>query len=283
MSDLLSGLSSLGLSGLEDMELFEEPKKKTDEEQESKTGSGIEEKDIIYEKGFDCPVCDKKITAKTVKTGKAKLLHTDMDLRSVYDGIDMVKYDVILCPHCGYAALTRYFKSITDSQRKWVMENISAKFKMQQTTESDIVTYEDALQRYQLALANAIVKKTKSSEKAYICLKTAWLLRGWQEKLLAETPEDTKLLELETQEREFLKKALEGFIAARQNESFPMCGMDEITVDYLIAVLAVKFQKYEVASKLVSSILTSPSANNRMKDKARDLKDMILDELRKKR
>ena len=55
---------------------------------------------------------------------------------------------------------------------------------------------------------------------------------------------------------------------------------DEITVEFLIGVLATRFQKYDVASRMVASILTSPSANARTKDKARELKDQILEELK---
>ena len=61
-----------------------------------------------------------------------------------------------------------------------------------------------------------------------------------------------------------------------------MCGMDEPTVDYVIAVTATKFEQFDVASKLVSSIITSVSANPRMKDKARDLKDQIVKQVKMK-
>ena len=76
--------------------------------------------------------------------------------------------------------------------------------------------------------------------------------------------------------------AYKGFVEARQSEGFPMCGMDEITIDYLIAVLAVRFKKFDVASRMIASILASPSANARMKDKARDLKEEVLLQLKKK-
>ena len=87
---------------------------------------------------------------------------------------------------------------------------------------------------------------------------------------------------LAIQEKEFLKNALEGLMNAVQNEMFPICGMDEVTVNYLMAVLAMKFERYDLASKMVSTILTTPSASPRMKDKARDLKEMILEEIKKK-
>lgn len=282
MSDLLSGLSSLGLGGLEGMEVFEE-EKKPQASDGTPAAPQVTEKDIVYDKSYVCPLCDEKFTAKTVKAGKCKLLHTDLDLRSVYDGIDILKYDVVVCPHCGNAALTRYFKPLTSMQMKLVRENISKNFKMQ-LQEGDIIEYEDALKRYQLALANAIVKKAHASEKAYICLKSGWLLRGWQESLTGNTPkEQKKKAELAMQEKQYLQNAYEGFVNAVQSESFPMCGMDETTVDYLMAVLALKFEKFEVASKLIGTILTSPAASPRMKDKTRDLKDMVIEEIKKKK
>ena len=149
--------------------------------------------------------------------------------------------------------------------------------------EEETISYESALQRYQLALANAIVKKSRASEKAYICLKTGWLLRGWQESLTDSPADKTKKAELAAQEKEYLKNAFEGFVGAVQTENFPMCGMDEITVDYLMAVLAMKFEKYDVASKLIGTILTSSNANPRMKDKTRDLKDLIIEEIKRKK
>ena len=62
-----------------------------------------------------------------------------------------------------------------------------------------------------------------------------------------------------------------------------MCGMDEMTIDYLIAVMAMRFEKYDLASKLISGILISSSANARMKDKARDLKQQVLIEIKAKK
>lgn len=280
MADLLSGLASLGLGGLQGMEVFEEEKKP---EAEGKTVTPqVEEKDIIYDRGYECHLCDRKITAKTVKAGKCRLDHTDLDMRPVYEGIDIIKYDVVVCPYCGHAALTRYFKPLTDMQSKLIRENISKNFKMK-IAQEETISYEAALQRYQLALVNAIVKKARASEKAYICLKTGWLLRGWQESLTGSSEDMKKKKELEDKEKEYLKNAYEGFITAVQSENFPMCGMDEITVDYLMAVLAMKFEKYDVASKLIGTILTSATANPRMKDKTRDLKDMIIEEIKKKK
>jgi uncharacterized protein (DUF2225 family) len=205
---------------------------------------------------------------------------TDTDLRPRYDQLDMIKYEVIACPHCGYAALLRYFPYLIATQKKAIIEKICTSYKSRDD-ETEYYTYEDALERFKLALVNAIVKGAKSSEKAYICLKTAWLLRGQAEGLDLKSPDyQEKVKTIKAQEKDFLKNALEGFMTARQTEEYPMCGMDEATIDYLIASMAIEFEQYEVTSRLLSSILTSSTANPRMKDKARDLRDTVLKKIR---
>ncbi len=284
MSGLLSGLGGLGLGNLENMDLYEKPKSK-----EAEAGPGakpaapvVQEPDLLFDKTFTCPICDKEFKSRTVKVGKAKLIGTDSDLRPKYEQVDMLKYDIIMCPNCGYAALSRFFKFITSPQAKRIKEMISANFKPR-TEQKETYTYDEALERYKVTLANAIVKMAKPSEKAYICLKTAWLLRGKGESLDKADPEyEAKKKAVDEEEREFLKNALDGFLAARQSENFPMCGMDEPTVDYVIAVTATKFEQFDVASKLVSSIITSTAANPRMKDKARDLKEQIVKQIKLK-
>ena len=270
MSGILSGLGDLGLDNIENLQLYE---KEDSAEKVSAIvqNNVITEKDLIYDKTFTCPVCDSKFQAKIMKTGKAKLLRTDIDLRPAYENIDSTKYDVELCPFCGYAALSRYFTIITNNQAKAIRENISQRIKLKSYQE-EVYSYDQAFERYKIALACAIVKQAKASEKAYICLKTAWLIRGMAE-------ESNK--NLEAQELEYLKNAFDGFLTARQSEGFPICGMDEVTMDYLIAVLGYKLGNLEVASKLIATILTSSTANNRTKDKTRELKELVINKLKK--
>ena len=282
MADLLSGLGQFGLGNLENMNLYEEPKKAEDNGEDGQAAHVMQEQDYLFDKSYNCPVCDANFKARTVKVGKVKLAGTDMDLRPKYDQVDLLKYDIIMCPHCGYAALSRFFKFVTSTQSKNIKEKISASFKPQEDTR-EIYTYDDALERYKLTLVNAIVKQAKPSEKAYICLKAAWLLRGKAEHLDTSDPEyEKQKKEIEEEENNFLHNALEGFISARQTESFPMCGMDETTVDYLIAVTAMRFEQYDVSNRLVSGILTSATANPRMKDKARTLKEMLVKKVKER-
>lgn len=269
---IFSGLKNLGLGDLEGKNLFEEETKAAEQAAEPPQP---EEKDFILDKSFTCPVCDKNFTARVMKTGKAKLVSMDLDLRPRYVGVDATKYDVELCPHCGYAALTRYFTALTSGQIHLINDQISNKVKLQQYTE-EYYTYEEAMERYKVALACAMVKKAKNSEKAYICLKSAWLVRGYREELESKRQlQPNQKVELDAQEMEYLQNAFKGFVEAQKSERYPMCGMDEYTMDYLTAALAYEVGELDVASQCVSRLLSS-MANNRVKDKARDLKDLIV-------
>ncbi len=281
MAGLLSGLSELGLGGLENMEVYEQPEDKEAEKQAEEKPE-VKEETFLFDKSYECPVCYQGFKAKTVRSGKLRSLGTDRDLRPLYDQMEPLKYDVVICPHCGYAALTRFFGGLTAGQIKAIKENISANFHPVKE-EKETYTYEEALYRYKLCLANTIVKHGKVSEKAYICLKAGWLLRSMGENLDPAVEDyNKKIQEIKEQEKDFLKNALDGLITARQTESYPICGMDEVTLEYLIAVLAMEFEKYDISSRLIYNILNTPTVNNRIKDKAREVKDELLQQMGKK-
>ena len=281
MAGLLSGLSEIGLGGLENMEVYEQPEDKEAEKQAEEKPE-VKEETFLFDKSYECPVCYQGFKAKTVRSGKLRSLGTDRDLRPLYDQMEPLKYDVVICPHCGYAALTRFFGGLTAGQIKAIKENISANFHPVKE-EKETYTYEEALYRYKLCLATTIVKHGKVSEKAYICLKAGWLLRSMGENLDPAVEDyNKKMQEIKEQEKDFLKNALDGLITARQTESYPICGMDEVTLEYLIAVLAMEFEKYDISSRLIYNILNTPTVNNRIKDKAREVKDELLQQMGKK-
>lgn len=283
MAGILSGLKSLGLDKLEGLEIYEDEEKKDlkIQQKEVKEPVVLEEKDYIYDKNFTCVVCDKEFSSKIMKTGKAKLVGTDIDLRYRYEGIDSIKYDVVTCPRCGYSALLKYFPMTTVAQGKLIKANIYGKVKLPALT-GETYSYEDMMERYKLALVCTIVKRGKDSEKAYVCLKNAWLLRGYAEELeMKNSLTDEMRQEMKAQELEYIQNALEGFMNAVQKESFPICGMDVLTMDYLIASLAYQVNRDEIAAKKIAEVLVSNAANERVKSRARELKRMILEKHKK--
>ena len=276
---IFSGLESFGLEGLSDMKLYEEKKKAEEPKAEpKKVVTVVEETDFLLEKTIECPVCSTKFKALAVKGNKCRLIGTDRDLRPKYDQIDILKYDAVLCTMCGYAGLTRYFANVMPHQKKAIKEKVCPAFKTR-FDNPKVYDYDEALGRYKMALVNAVVKGAKPSEKAYICLKSAWVIRGKLETMdpSAADYESTKAIE-----NEYISNAYEGFVAAVQTETFPMCGMDESTMNYLLGVLAYNTGHYDVAGKEIAKVLQSAAASNRIKDKARELKTDLLKVLKNK-
>lgn len=278
MANLFSGLEAFGLGNLSGMDIYGDKEKEENKKKDAEDKHTFSEEDVIFDKTFTCPVCDQEFKSKTVKSGKVKLLTLDTDLRPIYQSMDPLKYDAIVCPSCGYAALNRFFKYVTSAQAGLIKNNITAAFRGMKETGT-IYDYDDAIARHKLALVNAIVKKSKVSERAYTCLKTAWVIRGKSEHLSKDLPDYSKqLVALEKEELEFLDKAYTGFEEAFSKEDFPMCGMDESTITLLMAELARKSGKYDAAGRWISKVLISKDANERIKQKARDIKDLIKDE-----
>ncbi|MCI8613566.1 DUF2225 domain-containing protein [Parablautia intestinalis] len=290
MLGLLKGLGKFGLNELENLNVYEDEKKTTNRKKEEKEAPQVmKEEDYLFDKTYECPVCYQKIKARTVRTGRAKLVRTDIYLRPVYENVEPLKYEVISCPCCGYSVHSRYFGGLTALQIKAIRETISVSF--QSPTEEKLTyTYEEALGRYKLSLASAIVRRARASEKAYICLKAGWLLISMEENLKAREADkegsqeyEQKLREIRASQDEFLQNAYEGFLTARQTEGYPLAGLDESTAEYITAVLAVRFEQYELASRIISSLLTSPSTNSRMKDRAGEIKQILVVKLKEKK
>lgn len=247
-------------------------------------GTELAEKEFLFDKNVECAVCGSKFTTKVVKTGRARFMGTDLDLRPRYTGVDTVKYDVYMCPSCGYAAVAREFTNVTPLQKQNVTEAVASKFQNASgvTDSGETYTYDNAIIRYKMALLAAIKKPSKLSECAFLCLKLAWLYRGVKETLCPDGDVDSLSDEVRDivesageQETNYIREAYKGFEEALSKEYPPICGMDEPTINYLMSVLAYKNGDMDTASKYGYAVLTARNASAKIKDKERDLMDLI--------
>ncbi|MCI8307524.1 MAG: DUF2225 domain-containing protein [Lachnospiraceae bacterium] len=277
MSDMFSDLASLGFKNLDNLDILEEEEKKSRDKKSAvkKEEEHDYEAEALFDKTMNCPCCYKDFTSRTVRTGKVKAAEPDLDLRPRYEKMDPLKYDAIVCPECGYASLSRFYGNITDGQKKLIREQISQSFKGIDTSQ-DRYSYDDAIMRHKLALLNTIVKKGKNSERAFTCLKIAWLYRGKAEsELLAN--KDADVTELQKEEMSNLNFAYEGFCDSFSKEAFPICGMDQTTLMYLLADLARRLGEKDAASRWISNVITTRGISNRIKDKALHIKELLKD------
>ncbi|SKA85201.1 hypothetical protein SAMN05443428_106129 [Caloramator quimbayensis] len=255
MDRIFSGLENLGFNDLKDVEIYKSDNISEDAPTEKKE---IKIQEYLYDKSYACPVCGNNFKEKTVKIGKARLISKDTDLMPKYENINPLFYDVVICPRCGYSALIRYFDKIKQDQADLIRLKISSKFKAK--IYPDIYDLDTAIERYKLALLNSVVKNAKNSEKAYICLKTAWLYR------LKDSKED---------EKKFLEQAFIGFKEAYEKEAFPICGMDKFTLMYLLGELSRRLGDNPEALLWFSKVIVSTNVSPRLKELARDQKDLI--------
>ncbi len=276
--NLLAGLEKFGLKTDEKLDITkEETKKKKVADSAPKEAKELTEEDYLLKKVMECPVCDEKFPVLLVKTGRAKMIGQEFDLRPRHEGVDTIKYDVVSCPHCGYSAMTKAFGPLSSTQRKWVREAVCDNYRAEAVIEDkDTYTYKEAIDRYKLALVCAMARRAKLSEKSYICLKISWLRRT-EYKLLPEGTEEEKAYKNEVKEeiQGFYQQAYDGFKASMSKESPPYYGMDSNTLEFMLANMAMYFKDYDFASQTVSRLLTSPNTNARVKDKCLNLKEQI--------
>lgn len=277
---IFSGLESLGLGGLENVNIYGEDKaNKSGENGEGKEEKEeIREEDYILQKTFECPVCDAEFKQSVIRHNKIRNYGHDLDLRPRNEGVDTLKYDVVVCNHCGYASMIKFHGPLPKVYRKLLQENIMSRFKPM-PIGNEVITYEEAVTRYKLAMMNAVVRQAKDSEKAFIALKLSWIYRGMRETM----PEDEEDYEnkkemLMAQERENQKIALEGFSKAMTTETPPYAGMNDETLDYLLAVLNMEAGEYAKSKRILSGILSSTKATKVQRSQAED----VLEELRRR-
>lgn len=278
---IFDGLEKFGFGSVNVGNLFEEEKKeekKVADESSKPKLEELKEEDYLLVKQVKCPVCDNTFKARALKSSKARRIGADRDLRPKFLGVDTIKYDFCSCPKCGYTAMNRYFQHLSTMQIKMLKEKIWDNFKQNNEDLPETYSYDYALDKYKLSLLCTVVKMGKVSEKAYTCLKMSWLCRGKAEELLAQgiSEESEVMKACRASEREFYEQAFEGLTKAVSSESFPICGMDQNTMDLLLAEMAFILGKYEVSSKLVSRLLVSQTTKGSIKDKAMDLKEEIV-------
>ena len=212
----------------------------------------------LFDKQVICPVCDSHFKTKTVKSKSPRVMAKDSDFFVRYSVVNPYFYDVCICNSCGYAAMKSDFEKLKSHKKELVLSNVTPKWKPREYP--NILDEKLAIERYKLALLNAMLINLPDSTKAMISLKIAWMNR---------------LLDDTTQETLFLKQALEGFNDAYTKEILPIYGLQRDSLMYLLGELNRKVGNYQNALLWYSKTIVSTNSSYKIKEMARVGKDLI--------
>ncbi len=212
----------------------------------------------LFDKQVVCPVCNAHFKNKTVKSKSPRVISKDSDFFIRYSVINPYFYDVVICNSCGYAAMKSDFENIKSHKKELVLSNVTPKWKPREYP--DILDEKLAIERYKLALLNALLLNLSDSTKAMISLKIAWMHR---------------LLNNNEQETVFLKQALDAFNNAYIYEIFPIYGLQRDSLMYLLGELNRKLGEYPIALQWFSKTIVSTNSSYKVKEMARTGRDSI--------
>ncbi len=212
-------------------------------------------------KDTTCANCNHTFKVPFPRYQRMRMKQSYENLRVEYEGVEPVFYEVIFCPNCGYTRLRSEFDNLTDLKRKLFKEEIGNKFKPRANVV--VIDAQKAIEKFKFSFITAKAMKLKSSEIAMIYYKLSWI------KQIANDKEGYT---------NAVKNAYDWFEKALQEENFPVLSVDEDTCEYLMGVFAKDFGDYAKALKHCSKVITSDFASDRLKERARDLKDVVTKE-----
>ena len=210
---------------------------------------------LLYDKELNCSLCSGEFTTKYVRSSKTILDDRDSDFCPYYQNNENpVFYKPIICPRCGYGALKKNFKEITDEEKVKVLDRICRHWNGRD--HGGLRDLEEAIRCYKHIQKNAEVMEKKASIQASISIRLAWCYRYKESK----------------QETRQLREALSHYKKAYMEEKLPIGNMDAVTLLYLIGEINRKLGNVEEARRYFSEVIEHPkkSRNPRIVKLTRD-------------
>ena len=201
--------------------------------------------EALYEKSIKCIICNNSFTSKRLRATACRLDKREEDFYTTYKGHNPMHYEILVCPHCGYAASESSFGSLSPKEITDTKEILSGKIIGRNFCGERTVN--DALDSFKIALFMAKARDAKDSVIAGLSLKLAWVYREMKD----------------SKENDFLEHALKHYKLAYDKENLPLGNLDEISVQYLLGELSRRLEKFKDAVFWFNKAVSNPErANN---------------------
>ena len=185
-----------------------------------------------------CPVCGE--TTRVVKV-KSKLLaeRTDEDFCVHYKDFNPYFYKIWFCEHCGFAADEKTFLgSIPLTHKRKIQEFLnSRKLGLKFVEERQVP---DAVASFKLAIFYAELTGQSLAKRAGLYLELGWIYRASEEK---------------EREDEMLERAISLYDRSLMTERYPINGLSDNTVIYLIGAIYYRLHDFEKSTQYLSRII----------------------------
>lgn len=185
-----------------------------------------------------CPICGE--TTRVVKV-KSKLLaeRTDEDFCVHYKDFNPYFYKIWFCEHCGFAADEKTFLgSIPLTHKRKIQEFLnSRKLGLKFVEERQVP---DAVASFKLAIFYAELTGQSLAKRAGLYLELGWIYRASEEK---------------EREDEMLERAISLYDRSLMTERYPINGLSDNTVIYLIGAIYYRLHDFEKSTQYLSRII----------------------------
>jgi uncharacterized protein (DUF2225 family) len=221
--------------------------------------------EALYEKSIKCPICNNSFSTKRLRASACRVEKRDEDFCTFYKGYNPMHYEVLVCPHCGYAASENSFDNLSTNEKNAIKEILSGK--VINRSFCDERTINDALDSFKLALFIAEARSAKDSIIAGLSLKLSWIYREMKDE----------------KESDFLQHALKYYKQAYDKEDLPLGNLDEISVQYLLGELSRRLSNLNDAIFWFNKAVSNPERikNPRIEKMAREQWMVIKEQNRK--
>ena len=203
--------------------------------------------DALYSKDIECPLCSKEFSTPRVISYKLKLKDRDSDFCPYYKEEQSFYYEPTICPQCGYGDLAEYFEKIPDEKKVKVIKNITKNWSGRNFNGHRDTS--DAIKCYRHLKKNAEAMDLKSIRRGTIFLRLAWCYRH----------------KGSNKEKRTLRKALNHYRTAYQEEKLEDANIDEINLTYLLGELNRRTGNRSQAVKWYSKVVEHPNINSNPK------------------
>lgn len=221
--------------------------------------------EALYDKNIKCPICNNPFSSKRLRASACRVDKRDEDFCTFYKSHNPMHYEILVCPHCAYAASENSFDNLSQKEIATIKELLSGKVINRSFCGERTIT--DALDSFKLALFLAKSRNAKNSIIAGLSLKLAWIYREMKDE----------------KEIGFLEHALENYKVAYDKEDLPLGNLDEISVQYLLGELSRRLHKLNDAVFWFNKAVSNPerSQNPRIEKLAREQWAVVKEQSRK--